>query len=65
MSASEHQNGEPVFGEQKSSVKIATTAKGDATVEIKVYDGTDGAALEQIRTMAVHAYQQTLAAVRS
>lgn len=50
-------------GESKSSVKIATTAKGDATVEVKAYthdlDGLDAA-----RAKALEVYNATLAAVR-
>lgn len=52
------------FGEQKSSVKISMTAKGDATVEVKVYDGADQAELDRIRAIAVSAYNATKQAVR-
>jgi hypothetical protein len=51
-------------GEQKSSVKISMTAKGEATVEVKVYDGADPAELDRIRGIAVSAYNATKAAVR-
>lgn len=52
------------FGEQKSSVKISMTAKGDATVEVKVYDGAEQTELDRIRGLAVSTYNQAKAAVR-
>jgi hypothetical protein len=53
MSAAEHTG---QTAEQRSSVKIATTAKGDPTVEVKVYEGTSEDELERIRQLAVHNY---------
>lgn len=50
--------------EQKSSIKISTTAKGDAVPEVKVYADTDEAEMERIRAIAVRIYQETLQAVR-
>jgi len=49
--------------EQRSSVKIATTAKGDATVEVKAYTH-DLDALDAAREKAVSVYRATVAAVR-
>jgi len=49
--------------EQRSSVKIATTAKGDATVEVKAYTH-DLDALDAAREKAVAVYRATVAAVR-
>lgn len=45
--------------EQRSSVKISTTAKGDAIVEVKAYT-SDLSALDDARVAAVAAYKQTL-----
>lgn len=45
--------------EQRSSVKISTTAKGDAIVEVKAYTN-DLAILDNARVAAVAAYKQTL-----
>jgi len=50
--------------EQRSSVKIATTAKGEATVEVKVYDGTTAAEIERIRRLAVGNYIDAVRDVR-
>jgi hypothetical protein len=50
--------------EQRSSVAIKMTAKGEATVDVKVYAGQDGAELEQARQLAVKVYNETAAAVR-
>lgn len=59
---------EPRFGEipfeQRSSVAIKMSAKGEAQVEVKVYTGQDGAELEQARQLAVKAYNETASAVR-
>jgi hypothetical protein len=49
--------------EQHSSVKIAMTAKGDATVEVKAYSH-DLDALEATRIRAVEIYRATVADVR-
>jgi hypothetical protein len=38
--------------EPKSSVKISTTAKGDATVEVQVYAGTEEPELDETRRLA-------------
>lgn len=46
--------------EQRSSVKISTTAKGDAIVEVKAYT-SDLSVLDDARVAAVAAYKQTLA----
>lgn len=51
--------------EQKSSVKISQTAKGDATVEVKVYDGVDEDELGRLRRLAVDTYAATVALVRT
>lgn len=50
--------------EQKSSVKISCTAKGEATPEIKVIEGTTLEELERIRQLAVGAYLATQREVR-
>lgn len=50
--------------EAKSSVKISMTAKGDATVEVKVYDGSAADEIERIRQLAVKTYNDTARAVR-
>lgn len=52
------------FGEQRSSVKISTTAKGDAQVEVKVYDGAELTELDRIRAIAVSTYNATRTAVQ-
>lgn len=51
--------------ESRSSVKIGMTAKGEATVEVKVYVGDDEAALTAARELAVKTYRETATAVRS
>lgn len=48
----------------KSSVKIAMTAKGEATVEVKAYDGVDEAEMDRIRQLAVRIYNETARDVR-
>lgn len=50
--------------EARSSVKISMTAKGDATVEAKVYVGTTEDELEQARQLAIQAYNSTVREVR-
>ncbi len=45
--------------EQKSSVKISTTAAGKPLPEVKVYEGTQLDELEATRKAAVAAYQAT------
>lgn len=50
--------------EQRSSVKVSMTAKGEATVEVKVYVGQDAAELEAARQLAVSTYNATARAVR-
>ena len=50
--------------EQRSSVKVAMTAKGEATVEVKVYVGQDEAELEAARQLAVKTYNDTAREVR-
>lgn len=61
MSTTEHEGGQQ---EQRSSVKISMTAKGDATVEVKVYETVDATELERIRQLAVGAYNSTVGEVR-
>lgn len=58
MSAPEHQV------ESRSSVKISTTAKGDATVEVKVYVETEDAELNLARDQAIRVYSETVQRVR-
>jgi hypothetical protein len=50
--------------EPKSSVKISTTAKGDATVEVKVYAGTEEPELDETRRLAIKIYNDTVREVR-
>lgn len=50
--------------EQKSSVKISCTAKGEATPEVKIYADTDEAEMDRIRRIAVRIYNETMEAVR-
>lgn len=50
--------------EQRSSVKISTTAKGEAQVEVKAYTH-DLATLDAAREKAVEVYNATRQAVRS
>ena len=45
--------------EQRSSVKISTTAAGKPLPEVKVYEGTTLEELEATRKAAVAAYRQT------
>jgi hypothetical protein len=49
--------------EQRSSVKISTTAKGDPQVEVKIYDGTSEPDVTKIRELAVDAYKAARQAV--
>jgi len=49
--------------EQRSSVKISTTAKGEPQVEVKIYDGSDSAEIERIRGLAVSTYIETRRAI--
>lgn len=49
--------------EQRSSVKIGQTAKGEPVVEVKVVDGFEQERLDAIRFAAVDAFQKTVAAV--
>lgn len=58
MSTAEH------IQEARSSVKLSTTAKGDATVEVKVYVGEEDAVVEAARQLAIRAYNQTVREVR-
>lgn len=50
--------------EQRSSVKISTTAKGDAQPEVKVYEGTTLAQMDTLRAIAVATYRATVNEVR-
>lgn len=63
MSSHETETGQPPF-EQRSSVAIKMTAKGEATVDVKVYAGQDADELETARQLAVKAYNETAQAVR-
>lgn len=42
-----------------SRVKITTTAKGDATPEVSVVEGTTADEMERIRKLAVETYEAT------
>jgi hypothetical protein len=53
-----------IQGEQRSSVKIGMTAKGEAVPEVKVYAGTDEAEMERIRQLAIATYNATAREVR-
>lgn len=53
MAASEH-----APTESKSSITVATTAKGDPTIGVKIYDGADPAEIERLRDLAVDTYRQ-------
>lgn len=46
--------------EQKSRIKLTTTAKGDVTPEISVVSGETAEELERIRRLAVEAYNRTV-----
>lgn len=59
MSASEYQT-----ETAKSSVAVSMNAKGEAIVTVKVYDGVDPVVLEEIRQLAVGAYNATVREVR-
>lgn len=48
----------------RSSVAISMTAKGDATVTVKAYDGVDDIEMERIRVLAVQTYNATVRDVR-
>lgn len=50
--------------EARSSVAVSMTAKGDATVTVKVYDGADETEMERIRQLAVKVYNDTAREVR-
>ena len=47
-----------------SSVKISQNAKGEAQVEVKVYEGATPDEVERIRQLAVSAYTHTVSEVR-
>jgi hypothetical protein len=49
--------------EVKSSIKIATTAKGDPQVTVTIREGVDADEITRLRTLAVDAYKQTRSAV--
>lgn len=51
--------------EQRSSVKIAMNAKGEAQVEVKVYVGTPDDEMTETRQRAVSHYLETVKAVRT
>lgn len=50
--------------EAKSSVKVTMNAKGEAQVEVKVYEGTPDIELNQAREQAIRVYNETVAQVR-
>lgn len=52
------------FQEARSSVAVSMTAKGDATVTVKIYEGSDATELERIRQLAVELYNATARDVR-
>jgi gamma-glutamylcyclotransferase (GGCT)/AIG2-like uncharacterized protein YtfP len=55
--------------EQRSSVAVSMTAKGEATVTVKVYDTDDleglPGRLDTLRAEAVRTYSETVKAVRT
>jgi hypothetical protein len=63
MSTQEREPRGDMVIEQKSSVKISTTAKGDAQVEVKVVEGTGEPELLRIEKLATDAYNRTRTAV--
>lgn len=52
------------FLEQRSSVAVKMSAKGEAQVEVKVYDGADENAMQALRELAVGTYLAAVRAVR-
>lgn len=52
-----------VVTESRSSVKIGQNAKGEAQVEVKVYEGSDPSANEAAQKQAVALFQATVGAV--
>lgn len=53
----EYQQNQPV--EAKSSIKIKTTAKGEALTEASVYEGTSEEEMSRIAALAAKAYLET------
>jgi hypothetical protein len=47
--------------EQRSSVKISTTAAGKPLPEVKVYEDTTAEELDRMRVEAVRTYRETAA----
>lgn len=62
MTTPEQPRGDVVI-EQRSSVKISTTAKGDPQVEVKVVDGTPEAEILRLEQVAVNTYKRVREAV--
>lgn len=50
--------------ESKSSVKISMDAKGEAKVEVKIYDGAEKPEVDRIRDLAIDTYKTAKAGVR-
>lgn len=50
--------------EARSSVAVSMTAKGEATVTVKVYEGSDATEMERVRQLAVQMYNATARDVR-
>lgn len=46
----------PIVTESRSSVTIKQNARGEAQVEVKVYEGTTAEQVESVVTLAVHTY---------
>lgn len=44
--------------EQKSSIKVSTTAKGDPQFEAKIVEGATDLELTNLRRQAVHHYRE-------
>jgi hypothetical protein len=57
-------NAFPDQGEQRSSVKVAMNAKGDAQIEVKVYTNATPEEMDFAREQAVRTYLETVKAVR-
>lgn len=50
--------------EQKSSIAIKTTAKGEPVAEVKAYEGVTEDEMERLRKIAVAQYQALLEELR-
>lgn len=60
MSAHEHETGAPA--ESRSSIQINLTAKGEAQVSLKVYEGAEADEITRIRELAVANFYEALRA---